>query len=649
MKIWFVSFFFFLLASVLGAQVPEGFRYQAVARGSDGSLLKEKDVKVRIAILEGSINGTVVWEEEHAVTTNTLGIFSLTIGDATAVRTGGTVAAFKDIDWMAGEHFLRVSLDLEDGNGFSEMGTTPLLAVPYAFLARDVVNKDDADADSTNEIQDLHLEGNVLTITRNGSATQIDLSPYLDNPGWKKTGDTLSYAGSVGVGTAEVEGTKLAVQGDDVASEKPLFEVKRKDGQTVFAVYNDSIRMYVNAGSGKGPRGGFAIGGFGMTKGTQPLFWLSPDSARIYLDESSKGPRGGFAIGGYGVIKAPVSNFLNITPENYFIGHQSGEKNTWGKNNLFIGYQSGMENTTGYRNVFLGFQSGMNNTSGNRNIFIGDRAGSNNTTGYGNLFFGEHAGYSNKDGYRNMFIGFRAGYENVSGHDNMFIGDVSGYKNRTGSENLFIGQGAGYSNETGRMNVFLGNTAGSKHKDGSWNIFLGFSAGYSDTSGIANVLIGHSVADNLGGGYYNVMVGYYAGGALTLGGYNTTLGGMSLFKSDTAYNNVAVGYQAGYQAGSGNVMVGYMAGHENTGDYNLFLGYKAGYNETGSNKLVIAGGASGRPLITGDFQTKRVNIHDVLRLVPRSRPASPQEGEIYVDSTNHHIYCYLNGAWRQLD
>jgi hypothetical protein len=40
---------------------------------------------------------------------------------------------------------------------------------------------DDADADPNNEIQDLQLLGNILTITNNGTATSIDLSGYLDN------------------------------------------------------------------------------------------------------------------------------------------------------------------------------------------------------------------------------------------------------------------------------------------------------------------------------------------------------------------------------------------------------------------------------------------------------------------------------------
>jgi hypothetical protein len=39
----------------------------------------------------------------------------------------------------------------------------------------------EVDGDATNEIQDLDLTGNDLTITNNGSATTIDLSTYLDN------------------------------------------------------------------------------------------------------------------------------------------------------------------------------------------------------------------------------------------------------------------------------------------------------------------------------------------------------------------------------------------------------------------------------------------------------------------------------------
>ena len=92
------------------------------------------------------------------------------------------------------------------------------------------------------------------------------------------------------------------------------------------------------------------------------------------------------------------------------------------------------------------------------------------------------------------------------------------------------------------------------------------------------------------------------------------------------------------------------SGHQlNTGTDNIFIGYQAGYNETGSNKLYISNSNTSNPLIYGDFSTGKVTINDVLKLTPRSSaPASPSEGEIYV-GTDYHIYCYLHGAWIQLD
>ena len=75
-----------------------------------------------------------------------------------------------------------------------------LLNIPTGFLdGNDDV--DDADASITNEIQDLSLSGNNLTITGNASPTTIDLSPYLDNTDLLTTisgvnGQILTYDGS---------------------------------------------------------------------------------------------------------------------------------------------------------------------------------------------------------------------------------------------------------------------------------------------------------------------------------------------------------------------------------------------------------------------------------------------------------------------
>ncbi|MEQ8364905.1 MAG: hypothetical protein RH948_18675 [Cyclobacteriaceae bacterium] len=71
------------------------------------------------------------------------------------------------------------------------------------------LNVNDADANPTNEIQDLNLSGNILTITNNGSATTIDLSPFsgtnTDNQTISLSGSNLSITGGNTVDISSVD------------------------------------------------------------------------------------------------------------------------------------------------------------------------------------------------------------------------------------------------------------------------------------------------------------------------------------------------------------------------------------------------------------------------------------------------------------
>ncbi len=91
---------------------------------------------------------------------------------------------------------------LDEGNdagGFT-IGNVgdPVLSQDVATKAYvDNLNVDDSDADPLNEIQDLQLLGDMLSIT-NGGVTLIDLTPYLDNTDSQdltRTGNTLSLTG----------------------------------------------------------------------------------------------------------------------------------------------------------------------------------------------------------------------------------------------------------------------------------------------------------------------------------------------------------------------------------------------------------------------------------------------------------------------
>ncbi len=135
---------------------------------------------------------------------------------------------------------------------------------------------------------------------------------------WKSLGSAKLWTVPYAMVADDLSGSvkKLSVTGETSDMEEALFEVKNKDGQTVFAVYNEGVRIYVDNGA-KG-KGGFAIGGFGTEKApSQDLFVVNSDSIRAYVDEDSgKGNKGGFAIGGFGNVKTPSQNLLVVSHDS---------------------------------------------------------------------------------------------------------------------------------------------------------------------------------------------------------------------------------------------------------------------------------------------------------------------------------------------
>jgi len=111
-------------------------------------------------------------------------------------------------DLMISDHILRITgnqeanpinlnpyLDNSDNQALSYDPETHQLTLANGGSVNLTELLEDDDPDALNEIQDLRLQGNILTITRNGSATDIDLSTYLDN----SDNQQLSYASSTGI------------------------------------------------------------------------------------------------------------------------------------------------------------------------------------------------------------------------------------------------------------------------------------------------------------------------------------------------------------------------------------------------------------------------------------------------------------------
>jgi uncharacterized protein (TIGR02145 family) len=255
--------FTLLLAAIFGvalfAQSPQRLNYQAVIRNNSGQVIASKSIGMRISILKGSATGEAVYTETHTPTSTAGGIVTVEIGGGTPVS--GT---FASIDWSAGNYFVKTETDPEGGTSYTITATSQLLSVPFAFVA--------------------------------DKANKATVAEKLNNP--------LD---------------KMQIRGQTDNLEEALFEIKNKNGQTVFAVFNEGVRIYVDNGSAKGSKGGFAIGGFGSSKApSQDLFVVNPDSIRAYVntDPATKGSKGGFAIGGFGSSKAIRQDLLVVHPDS---------------------------------------------------------------------------------------------------------------------------------------------------------------------------------------------------------------------------------------------------------------------------------------------------------------------------------------------
>lgn len=120
-----------LFCTLIFAQAPEKFSYQAVVRNASNAIITNAPVGVKVSILKTSAAGTVVYAETQTATTNANGLISLQIGSGTIIS--GTIAG---INWGTDSYFIKTEIDPGGGTTYSIAGTTQLLSVPYALHAK---------------------------------------------------------------------------------------------------------------------------------------------------------------------------------------------------------------------------------------------------------------------------------------------------------------------------------------------------------------------------------------------------------------------------------------------------------------------------------------------------------------------------------
>ena len=608
-----------LLVNVLAlvAQSTQAFRYQAVLRDNAGNIMAGKDISIRVTLLKGSPTGTAVYSETQAVHSNAIGQIALNIGEGT------TSGNFSTIDWSTGDMYLKIEIDPSGGSNYQALGTSKLLSVPYALYAKS--------------------GGQGLP----GPPGPPGTTSWVDGNG------TVTTSANVGIGTATPNG-KLIVAGDaSVDPDSDLFEVRNRQGETVFAVYEDGVRIYIPDNAVKGGLGGFAVGGRTQGKGavndifsvypdsvrvilTEPLgkggragfavggrtsskssvndiLTANFDSVRIYVGNPAKGGQGGFAVGGRTPVKGAVNNILTVDPDSVRVyipgtiskgglgGFAVGGRTTGKGGNLELLRVTPLKTEVHGTSDAFSVYSNLDTALSVQQAQIG--AASYMRISPNNFFIGQESGLlSTSLGKNNSFVGYQSGKSNSDGAYNVFLGYQTGFLNDQGSYNVLIGWQTGYNSRSSLGNVFIGAKSGFLTY-GEYNTCMGSNSGANVYWGRQNAFFGMQSGMNLENGENNTFLGSNAGFG---GAYNAGSG-------ETGNNNTFVGFESGHfiSNGNNNTMVGDYSGYSITnGSGNVFIGHEAGKNETtNSTRLYIANSAAGNPLVFGEFDSARVVIN----------------------------------------
>jgi len=210
------------------AQVPQGISYQGAARDASGAPIASQTIGVRLTVLADSPVGPAEYAETHTLATTNLGLFSLVIGTGN-VQSG----SFAGIGWAAGPRFLKVEIDPNGGSNYLTMGTSQLLAVPYALVADTVLKAPRNTINQLDDIADVAVTGatNGQVLSWNGAAwvpvglpggdgwgtqTAVSAGP-LAGDGTPASPLTLSNGGATAGQVLKWDGTAWVAANDDIS------------------------------------------------------------------------------------------------------------------------------------------------------------------------------------------------------------------------------------------------------------------------------------------------------------------------------------------------------------------------------------------------------------------------------------------------
>ena len=397
----------------VAAQAPQGINYQAVARGTTGLELQLTPLVVRLGIYS-DLNATIqVYEESHAVTTNAFGLFNVVIGQGTQI----SPSAFNTISWGTGSYFLKVEID--GGTGFTNMGTTQLLSVPYALFAQNSANGPTGLQGPTGAIGATGPVSTVAGPTGPAGINGLNGATGLIGP----TGAASTVAGPTGpagvnglngvTGATGLTGLTGATGIQGITGATGITGLQGLIGATGLsgATGIQGLTGVTGVQGLTGATGLTGVTGIQGVTGATGITGLQGVTGATGVTgvTGATGTPGSLSAWGLTGTTGTVDgvNFFgtaDFVPLNFRVNNLKAGRidiPTW---STFFGYQAGNV-TTGLHNTAFGDWSLLFNTTGADNTSVGVTALQSNTTGSNNTAVGKNALLTNTIGFNNTAIG----------------------------------------------------------------------------------------------------------------------------------------------------------------------------------------------------------------------------------------------------
>lgn len=122
--------FMLIFSAITTGQAPNNISYQAVVRDASNQLITSQAVGLRVSVLQGTLDGTVVYTETHLPSTNQNGLMTVQVGSGTLVN-----GSFSGIDWAQGPFFIKTEIDPTGASNYTIESTSQLQSVPYALYS----------------------------------------------------------------------------------------------------------------------------------------------------------------------------------------------------------------------------------------------------------------------------------------------------------------------------------------------------------------------------------------------------------------------------------------------------------------------------------------------------------------------------------